>query len=370
MSEAARPFPSHSPAARRGDVLQPLAAALIALALGFAVQPVTGTRPDWDLVLRILDKLWTVTLVGAIGLVAGRLIWLALVVRSPRPTRDLVGWLRRLALPDGPLPALATTVGTFFVFAMGVGVLKGAIAVLAPFSWDIALSRLDRVLHFGRLPHEWLAPLLAWPLALSALNILYHVWFFLQIGSIFAIAFAARDLRRQFLLAYFLTWLVGGFLIAMAVSSAGPVYVARLGLGDAYVPLTDALAAAARDYPMWALDVQERLWSGFTGASTGSAGISAFPSMHVATATLFVLAARRVGRPLFLASLAFWATTLLGSIVLAWHYAVDGYAGTLIAMVIWRGVGRRQGHLAIGGSDISTASGLWPVSSPNRVPRS
>ena len=133
MSEAARPFPSRSPAARRGDVLQPLAAALIALALGFAVQPVTGTRPDWDLVLRILDKLWTVTLVGAIGLVAGRLIWLALVVRSPRPTRDLVGWLRRLALPDGPLPALATTVGTFFVFAMGVGVLKGAIAVLAPF---------------------------------------------------------------------------------------------------------------------------------------------------------------------------------------------------------------------------------------------
>ena len=36
--------------------------------------------------------------------------------------------------------------------------------------------------------------------------------------------------------------IVGGFLIAMAVSSAGPVYVARLGLGDAYVPLTDALA--------------------------------------------------------------------------------------------------------------------------------
>ena len=108
MSEAARPFPSRSPAARRGDVLQPLAAALIALALGFAVQPVTGTRPDWDLVLRILDKLWTVTLVGAIGLVAGRLIWLALVVRSPRPTRDLVGWLRRLALPDhAPCPAVS-----------------------------------------------------------------------------------------------------------------------------------------------------------------------------------------------------------------------------------------------------------------------
>ena len=29
-----------------------------------------------------------------------------------------------------------------------------------------------------------------------------------------------------------------------------------------------------------------------------------------------------------------------------------------------------HGHFAIGGSDISTASGLWPVSSPKRVPRS
>lgn len=359
MSEAAHPAPV--PAARRGDVLQPLAAALLALGLAFAVQPVTGTRPDWGLVLGILSHLWVVTLIGVLGLVVWRLVWLAVVARSPRPTRDLLGWLRGFAAPGGPLPALAATVGTFFVFAMGMGVLKGAIAVLAPFSWDIALSRLDRALHFGRLPHEWLAPLLAWPLALSVLNVLYHVWLFLQIGSIFAIAFAARDLRRQFLLSYILTWLVGGFLIAMAVSSAGPVYVARLGLGDAYVPLTDALAAAARQYPMWALDVQERLWAGFTGASTGSAGISAFPSMHVATATLFALAARRVGRPLFLASLAFWAATLLGSVVLAWHYAVDGYAGTLIAIVIWRGVGRRQGHLATGGSDISTASGLWPV---------
>lgn len=368
MSQAARPSPA--PGARQGDVLQPLAVAFVALGLGFAVQPVTGTRPDWDLVLGVLSRLWAVALVGAVGLVAGRLIWLALVARSPRPTRDLVNWLCRLAAPGGPLTAIATTVGTFFVFAMGMGVLKGAIAVLAPFSWDIALSRLDRALHFGHLPHEWLAPLLAWPLALSVLNVLYHVWFFLQIGSIFAIAFASRDLRRQFLLSYILTWLVGGFLIAMAVSSAGPVYVERLGLGTDYVPLTDALAAASRQYPIWALDVQERLWAGFTGASTGSAGISAFPSMHVATATLFVLAARRVGRPLYLASLAFWATTLLGSIVLGWHYAVDGYAGTLIAMVIWRGVSRRQGHLATGGSDISTASGLWPVSSPNRVPRS
>ena len=33
---------------------------------------------------------------------------------------------------------------------------------------------------------------------------------------------------------------------------------------------------------------------------------------------------------------------MLGSVVLAWHYAVDGYAGALIAWAIWSLVGRSQ----------------------------
>lgn len=346
------------------------AIAVVSFCLGFAMQPFTGNHPDWDLVDRVLGKFVTVGPLVLLVALAWRLLWLARVARSPRPSRDLLRWVAGGFRAGGPLPTVLNTLAIFLVFALGQSVLKGAIAVVSPFSWDLALAELDRTLHFGRLPHDWLAPVLAWPMALSSINIAYHVWFFLQIGSVLAIAFAARDLRRQYLASYMITWLVGGFLVAMSVSSAGPVYVARLGLGDAYLPLTDAMAAAALHYPMWALDVQESLWAGFTGERYGSAGISAFPSMHVATATLFVLAARRVGRGLFIASLAFWAVTMLGSVVLAWHYAVDGYAGAIIALLVWRVCGAVQGHFATGGSDISTASGLWPVSSPKRVPRS
>jgi membrane-associated phospholipid phosphatase len=88
------------------------------------------------------------------------------------------------------------------------------------------------------------------------------------------------------------------------------------------------------------------LWNGYTGASSGSIGISAFPSLHVATAVLFALyASRRWGR-IGLALWAFAATILVGSVVLGWHYAVDGYAGALLSVLIWKAAGfwlRRNG---------------------------
>lgn len=146
-------------------------------------------------------------------------------------------------------------------------------------------------------------------------------------------------LRHRYLLSFMLVWFLGGFLLATGVSSAGPCFYARAGLGDRYAPLMEALARGASEAPVWALATQDRLWEGFTGARAGSSGISAFPSIHVATATLFVLAARRLGRAALAAALAYWAAILAGSVVLGWHYAVDGYAGTLLALAVWRVTG-------------------------------
>ena len=215
--------------------------------------------------------------------------------------------------------------------------LKGAIAVVSPFAWDTTLADLDRAIHFGRLPHEWLWPLTG-PLPVAVLNVAYNLWFFLLVVGWLGAAVAVRrpGLRHQYLMAFMLTWAVGGFLVACGVSSAGPCYFARIGLGEAYAPLMARLDAAEAAWGIWAVETQDLLWSGFTGSRPGSAGISAFPSMHVASATLFVLAARHLGRVAFVAALGFWAMILVGSVALAWHYAVDGYAGTLVAILVWR----------------------------------
>lgn len=317
------------------------ATAAVTLALAMLVGSRTGNRPDagvvGDYVFYIAVAIW---LCGSAYSVY-RILWLAAVRRDPSPlrafVRPFVVYLSNAERFANTLNGLAA----LMMFIAGFSVLKGAIAILAPFSWDAALAEVDRILHFGRAPHEWLGWLTRWPAALFAINFSYHLWFVVLVGTLFTAAMAGRDsiLRHRFLLSFMLVWLIGGFLVALGFSSAGPCYYERIGLGTAYGDLMAALASADRDYPLWALSTQDMLWTGYSGAGSGSIGISAFPSMHVASATLFALYASRrsiaVGTALWL----FAAVIMVGSVVLGWHYAVDGYAGALIALAMWKAVG-------------------------------
>ncbi len=60
-------------------------------------------------------------------------------------------------------------------------------------------------------------------------------------------------------------------------------------------------------------------------------GVAAMPSLHVAAHWLFALWAKRYARRLFLPLVLATGLTFFGSLVTTWHYAVDGYAGLLIA---------------------------------------
>lgn len=327
----------------RDRALYAIAATVFATA--FLVWPTTGRRPDWEIALSLIVKLATAGVVLVLGLIVWKLVWLALVARSRRPLRDFAGWIIGFFTAPGLLPTVLHTLTIFFLYAGGFAVLKGAIAVVSPFAWDARLAALDRALHFGAQPHEWLLPLTPdW--VLKALNIGYNFWFFALVMGWIAAACATRrtGLRHQYVMSFMLTWFVGGFLVALSFSSAGPCYYARVGLGDLYEPLMRALHAADGRHEIWALTTQDLLWDGFTGERRGSAGISAFPSMHVATATLFALAARQLGPVAFAVGVAYWVMIMLGSVLLAWHYAVDGYAATLIAMGAWLAAGayRRQ----------------------------
>jgi hypothetical protein len=70
---------------------------------------------------------------------------------------------------------------------------------------------------------------------------------------------------------------------------------------------------------------------GFLASFSPELGVAAMPSMHVAAHWLFALWARRYDRRLFVPLAVATALTFLGSLVTGWHYAVDGYAGLLLA---------------------------------------
>ena len=65
------------------------------------------------------------------------------------------------------------------------------------------------------------------------------------------------------------------------------------------------------------------------------AGISAMPSMHVATSVLIAFYAATHARWAGWFCWIFAALIMIGSVHLGWHYAVDGYFGAAIAWMAW-----------------------------------
>ena len=89
--------------------------------------------------------------------------------------------------------------------------------------------------------------------------------------------------------------------------------------------------------PLLATDLQARLWLAHQGGDgRWIKGIAAFPSIHVAMPALYALATHGRWRWVWW---GFTGLTLVGSVALGWHYAVDGYAGILLAWLMWRVAG-------------------------------
>ena len=219
-------------------------------------------------------------------LLVGRFWVMAVRVRPERPIPWLVADLRDRLFNAPTLLSGAISLVAVALFASCFGLFKEAIPALNGFGWDPAFARKD-----------------------GAAGMAY-------------------------LLGFVFVWGIGGNLMAVLLSSAGPVYYQPLGLGADFLPLMEHLRAGAEVSPVWALNVQDVLWDGY--ANDGPvAGISAMPSMHVASATLAALYGFTFGRLAGWLLTAFAAVIQVGSVLLAWHYAVDGYAGILLALAAW-----------------------------------
>lgn len=225
------------------------------------------------------------------------------------------------------------------IFSSACGSLKQSIPMIQPFVWDVRFMQWDRALHGGRHPWELLHPLLGWPLATSVVGFLYHqAWFMVMFGMLLWQAFARdRLVRMQFLWSFSLMWLLLGSVVAIALSSAGPCYYERVtGLQDPYRPLLAYLHEVVQRYPFCPEDIQEALWRTYrAGGAHIVGGISAMPSMHVAEAVLFAILGWKANRCLGMALTVFALITLVGSVHLGWHYAIDGYLAAVAVVPIW-----------------------------------
>jgi hypothetical protein len=229
------------------------------------------------------------------------------------------------------LPALMS------IFLLG----KNLIPFIHPFSWDVPLAELDRLLHGGH-PWELLQPVLGHPRITQAISRIYLLWFVLLFGAWGVWALTSHPERMRFLISYVLCWILLGNLAAAVFSSAGPVFYAEVtGDSETFGNLMRYLHTVDSQSPLPSMEIRDRLWRAYLG-STGdmASGISAMPSLHVAIVTLCAISGWYVNRLVGGLMTLFAIVIFIGSIHLGWHYAIDGYASALATAAIWIAVGR------------------------------
>lgn len=308
-------------------VFYAVAGALLAAAVGHTI--------DFKIFL-YSDLIGRTSLCVATTFMAGRIVYVMFAHRPARLTVFLIQDFRDFLMTEN---RLARALPLFLCFAVFVSVftsLKTIIPVVHPFSWDVRLAELDRLLHGGMDPWQRLQPLLGYPVVTAALNLVYNLWFFTMFSILYWQLFTVSRprLRLTFFYAFFLTWILNGTVLAMIFSSAGPCFYRVLTGSDYYEPLMSYLRHAAESWPVYAVETQNMLWHASKETGLGT-GISAMSSVHVAAAFIFMMLGWETSRRLGILLTVFFAFILIGSVHLGWHYALDGYVAIVSSAVIW-----------------------------------
>ncbi len=217
---------------------------------------------------------------------------------------------------------------------------KSLIPSLAGFTWDPLLARADRMIHFGHYPHEWLMPLTAWPGLVRLFDNSYMAWFGVMFAANGFCLFCDRDpaRRMRYLWSFALCWIVCGTVMAFLFASCGPVFYHTYypSLADPYGGLVAWLQTAKDGGPTDTQQVAGALYGMVSDPIRPNLnGISAMPSQHVAVAWLIALYARGIDKTTGGIAFVYAIIILLASVMLGWHYAVDGYAGIAVVSLIW-----------------------------------
>jgi len=229
-------------------------------------------------------------------------------------------------------------------FKSGFTTFKSSMPFAQDFYADHFLAKVDYFLHFGTDPWQIahnLAPFINPHLA----GLFYvKVWLVLALGFPLLLAVTESDHSRRlrFLVLYCVTWIGLGNVAALMGMSAGPIYYDNLYNEARFDGLRAALDSSGVSTSLtgW---LHAYLWQNYaTAQNVLGSGISAFPSVHVAMATVLGLyLAERFPR-LTLISVIYVGSILFLSVYLGWHYAVDGYVSIAVIMATSAWLARRS----------------------------
>jgi hypothetical protein len=271
------------------------------------------------------------------------LCWLPVRLARIRFTTKVAGgpgWrmaIARLRAEQLSLQRISTVLMTIALIVCTTRMQQAWKSWIGPYVWDATIAGADRTLHGG---DAWarLWPILGTPGITHAFDKFYLSWY-----SVFALGLVWQAWtldsrhRRQFWTAFGLVFAFLGIVLAHLLASGGPVFYGGLVPGpNPFAPFVAKLLAMHAASPLAAVQFQQLVWDDYArGAHMYWISMSAMPSIHVAMAVLFACALRRLGWLPALLGWTYVALTLIGSVQLGWHYALDGEVALVATVAIW-----------------------------------
>lgn len=282
---------------------------------------------------------WSVITISNMALLY--MLWLVmrlLLQGHEQPAKVLKQKMGQVLLVNDRLAHAVHSTCIFMALLVVFGSVKSTMPDVIPFTWDETLIRLDRVLFSGVDPYKVTGLVFGNTYGIVGLNFVYNLWLVIVIGSMLWTPWIENHtLRLRYILTALLTWFVGGNILAIYFSSAGPCFVGLLIGDNTFEPLMRLLTEVDNETGMvWALIAQEMLWSAYAQNDGAISGISAMPSMHVALSVILACIGWQIGGIWRWLGTVFAGCIYVGSIQLGWHYASDGIIGGALALLFWK----------------------------------
>jgi hypothetical protein len=261
--------------------------------------------------------------------------WLAFSLFLRKQDTEIFGsaWRARFRQEFMSLQRLVDLLHVFVALKLVLtihAVIKQSIPLINPQLFDQELLALELLLHGNFNPMTLAVHWFGQGSAAQFIDWSYVAWFKIKLPVLLIFMLLPdRVLMQRFFFGFFALWLLGG-LSAVLLPSIGPIYVMPEWFAAVQKPLASML--------------QAELWSAYNAFLHNPLaydfrvyeGVAAFPSLHVGVVALFTCYFWRVHFVLGLVFSIFTGIILLGSVVLGWHYAVDGYFSIGLSYLLFR----------------------------------
>ncbi|MGE5346359.1 MAG: phosphatase PAP2 family protein [Acidithiobacillales bacterium] len=211
--------------------------------------------------------------------------------------------------------------------------IKSFIHLLNPRMWDLSLLQWDRFFFLGLSPSLFFTGLFNQPSFLHAIDIVYSfLYALIVVGSCGAFLSLLPPARRlAFTAAWAFLWIAGS-LLYVALPSWGPVFVVPQIFEGVLQKMPETVGVQSVLFR----EIASLVAHPYSERLVRFGSVAAFPSLHLGAITVITLASRGVSRTWFVLNGLFVLLMLIGSVVTGYHYLVDGWAGILLGLGVWK----------------------------------